>query len=251
LGAAAIWYALTSGQVLTAAWNWPSFLLVIGGTAASTFVTFPFEVLKNVPKSFFLTFFPQKKLSPNAVIERLCKLAEIAHIKGIDALPEQLAPQDNHFLKSGVEMLLNEWSEENIKESMERDLESVLERHQEVQKVFATAGGYAPVYGLMGTLIGMLAVLRDLGNTKAMGMGMMVAILTTFYGIVFSNFILLPVAGKLETLSAREILIKQIIMIGVLSIKKDESPLVLRNKAEKYLAEHIRQERIKASAKKE
>ena len=245
LGVAAIGYSLTSGQVLNVAWNLPSFLLVIGGTFASTLLTFPFGVLKNIPKSFLLTFFPQKKMSSNAVIDRLCKLSDIALTKGIDALPEKITAKDNHFLKSGIDMLLNDWGEKSIKESMEKDLDFILDRHQEIQKVFASAGGYAPVYGLMGTLIGILTVLRDLGNPKAMGLGMMVAILTTFYGIVFANLILLPAAGKLGVLSSQELLTKQIILIGVLSIKKEESSFVLRSKAEKYISKCIRKKALK------
>jgi chemotaxis protein MotA len=139
-------------------------------------------------------------------------------------------------------MLLNDWDEQDLKDSMEKEMESTLERHQQVQKAFASAGGYAPVYGLLGTLVGVLGVLRYLGDPAAMGNGMTVAIVTTFYGIFIANFVALPTAGKLESYSNQELLLKQLILIAVLSIKKEEYPYMLRNKLEKHVAHSQRKE---------
>jgi chemotaxis protein MotA len=118
----------------------------------------------------------------------------------------------------------------------------MFDRHQMVQKAFASAGGYAPVYGLLGTLVGVLGVLRYLGDPTAMGSSMSVAIITTFYGIFIANFIALPTAGKLEAYSSQELLIKQLIMIAILSMKHEEYPFMLRQKLEKHLAQNLRKE---------
>ena len=139
-------------------------------------------------------------------------------------------------------MILGEWSEEAIRESMETDMAFTLERHQQVQKAFIAAGGYGPVYGLLGTLVGILGVLRFLDSPKAMGAAMTVAIVTTFYGIFIANFLALPTAGKLESYSNKELLGKQLILIGVLAFKKEETALTLRSKLEKHVAAHLRKE---------
>lgn len=241
LGVGCVWYAMAAGNILGLLWNLPSFILVVGGTIASTLMTFPFEVMKDAPRSLFLTFFPQKLNKPQAVIDRLCELAGAVKSKGVDFLAESIA-KDDKFLKSGVKMILSEWTEDAIRESMEKDMEFTLERHQQVQKAFAAAGGYGPVYGLLGTLVGILGVLRYLDNPKAMGAAMTVAIVTTFYGIFIANFIALPTAGKLENYSNKELLGKQLILIGLLAFKKEETPLVLRRKLEKHVAAHLRKE---------
>jgi len=241
MGVGCVWYAMAAGDILGLLWDKPSFILVAGGTIASTLMTFPLDVMKDVPKSLLLTFFPPKLAKPRAVIERLCELSKTVKVKGIDSLTEATA-KDDKFLKSGVKMLLNEWHEDDIKEALEKDMEFTLDRHLQVQKAFAAAGGYGPVYGLLGTLVGLLGVLRYLDSPKAMGAAMTVAIVTTFYGIFVANFIALPTAGKLENYSAKEILGKQLTLIGLLSFKKEENPVNLRRKLEKHLAAKLRKE---------
>lgn len=241
LGVGCVWYAMAAGDIMGLLWDLPSFILVVGGTIASTMMTFPFDVMKDVPRSFALTFFPQKRLSTDRIISRLCELAELVKARGVDALSENTA-KDDKFIRSGVKLILSEWEEDAIKESLEKDMEFTLERHQQVQKAFAAAGGYGPVYGLLGTLVGILGVLRYLDSPKAMGAAMTVAIVTTFYGIFIANFVALPTAGKLENYSNRELLGKQLMLIGLLSFKKEETPLVLRRKLEKHVAAHLRKE---------
>lgn len=241
LGVGCVWYSMAAGDIMGLLWDKPSFILVVGGTVASTLMTFPLDVMKDTPRSLFLTFFPQRITKPRAVIERLCELAASVKAKGVDSLAEDTV-KDDKFLKAGVKLILSEWDEETIKETMEKDMEFMMERHQQVQKAFAAAGGYGPVYGLLGTLIGILGVLRYLDSPKAMGAAMTVAIVTTFYGIFVANFIALPTAGKLENYSNKELLGKQLILLGLLAFKKEETPLVLRRKLEKHVAAHLRKE---------
>ena len=239
LGVGCVWYAMAAGDIMSLLWDLPSFILVVGGTIASTMMTFPLDVIKDVPRSLLLTFFPRKITAPKKVIARICALAEVVKSHGVDGLTEATA-KDDKFLRSGVKMILGEWEEGEIRESLEKDMEFTLERHLQVQKAFAAAGGYGPVYGLLGTLVGILGVLRYLDSPKAMGAAMTVAIVTTFYGIFIANFIALPTAGKLENYSAKELLVKQLMLIGILGFKKEETPVMLRRKLEKHLALHQR-----------
>ncbi|MDO8806121.1 MAG: MotA/TolQ/ExbB proton channel family protein [Elusimicrobiota bacterium] len=241
MGVGCVWYAMAAGDIMSLLWDKPSFILVVGGTIASTMMTFPLDVMKDVPSSLLLTFFPKKVTRPLLVISRLCEIAKTVKTKGVDSLTESTA-KDDKFLRSGVKLILSEWHEDDIKDSLEKDMEFTLERHQQVQKAFAAMGGYGPVYGLLGTLVGILGVLRFLDNPKAMGAAMTVAIVTTFYGIFMANFIALPTAGKLESYSDKELLGKQLMLIGLLSFKKEETPLVLRRKLEKFVAARLRKD---------
>lgn len=241
MGVGCVWYCMAVGDILGLLWDKPSFILVVGGTIASTMMTFPLDVMKDTPRTLFLTFFPPKLTKPRALIERLCQIAGEVKSKGVDSLTEA-TKKDDKFLRDGVKLILSEWEEDDIKDTMETDMGFMMERHQQVQKAFAAAGGYGPVYGLLGTLIGILGVLRYLDSPKAMGAAMTVAIVTTFYGIFVANFIALPTAGKLENYSNKEVLGKQLILIGLLAFKKEETPLVLRRKLEKHLATHLRKE---------
>ena len=137
-------------------------------------------------------------------------------------------------------MLLNDWSDVEIKESLEEGVNGMIERHTQIQKAFLSMGGYAPVYGLLGTLVGVLGVLRYLGDPAAMGAAMTVAIVTTFYGIFFANFIGIPIAGKLESYSNYEIRTKTLILNGIVSIKKEMYPYLIREKLEKTISESNR-----------
>jgi chemotaxis protein MotA len=251
LGVGCVWYTMASGQILNILWDLPSFILVIGGTIASTLMTYPLDVMKKAPRTLIMTFFPKKRHSPHAIIDRICSMSEISVTRGIDVLPEELHEDDDDFLRAGVRMLINDWSADDIQTSMDREMGSMLERHQSVQKAFASAGGYAPTYGLLGTLVGVLGVLRYLGDPTAMGKSMTVAIITTFYGIFLANFICLPTAGKLESYSNKELLNKQLVLIGILAMKREEHANVIRQKLEQHLSQSLRRENSKESAVKE
>jgi chemotaxis protein MotA len=194
MGLACVAYILVDGQILNILMDKAALVFVLGGTFASTMMTYPFRIFRKIPTGYKLLLFPPKFIPVEAAVTRMCDLAEVAHLRGIDALPERLLATDLDFLRSGVRMLMNEWTEEDIIKHLEQDMQGTIDRHAEVQRMFESMGTYAPIYGLLGTLIGVLGLLRFLGDPKGMGNAMAKAI-TTFYGIFFANFFALPVAG--------------------------------------------------------
>lgn len=245
IGAAAVYYTMAVGGILSILFNKVAFILVFGGTLGSTLITYPWKIIKHLPKSFLLVFFPPKQLSFDKTIEKLTKLANIATSRGIDELHSELDNIEDDFLISGVGMLLENIDDEVLKENMERDILSSAQRHQRVITAFRSMGSYSPVFGLLGTLIGIVQVLRNLSDPTTMGSAMSVAITTTFYGIFGANFIFLPAAGKLEIYSTDELILKELQMIGILSIKKQTLPVLMRRKLEKFLSKKIRESRNK------
>lgn len=239
IGLVAVGIILVDAQIINILLDKSSLIFVLGGTFASTLMTYPWRVFKKIPTGFKLLMFPPRHIEAKVIVDRMHELATVAHQRGIDALPEMLKPGDMDFIKNGVRMLMDEWTIDDINSHLELDMQGTADRHAQIQRLFEAMATYAPVYGLLGTLIGVLGLLRFLGDPKGMGNAMAKAI-TTFYGIFFANFIALPVAGKLEVYTAHEMLLKRVITEGILCIKQETNPNMVMRKLEMILAQSVR-----------
>jgi len=239
IGLTAVGFILVDAQIINILLDEASLFFVVGGTFASTLMTYPWRVFVKIPTGFKLLLFPPKFIPAKAVVDRMQELAVLAHQQGIDALPDKMKATDMDFIKSGVRMLMDEWTVEDITIHLELDMQSTADRHSQIQRLFEAMATYAPVYGLLGTLIGVLGLLRFLGDPKGMGNAMAKAI-TTFYGIFFANFIALPVAGKLEVYTAHEMLLKRVVTEGIVCIKQEVDPITIKRKLEMILAQSAR-----------
>ena len=239
VGLTAVGIILVDAQIINILLDKASLFFVLGGTFSSTLMTYPWRVFVKIPTGFKLLMFPPKFIPAKVVVDRMHELSVIAHQRGIDALPEQMKPADMDFIKNGVRMLMDEWTVDDISEHLEMDMQATSDRHSQIQRLFEAMATYAPVYGLLGTLIGVLGLLRFLGDPKGMGNAMAKAI-TTFYGIFFANFIALPVAGKLEVYTAHEMLLKKVITEGIVCIKQEVNPITVKRKLEMILAQSVR-----------
>ncbi len=242
MGLSAVSYILVDAEIINILLDKASLAFVVGGTFSSTLMTYPWRVFRKIPKGFKLLMFPPKHIEADVIVNRMHELSIVAHQRGIDALPEQLKKTDMDFIRNGVRMLMNEWTVEDIGRHLETDMQGTIDRHGQIQRMFETMATYAPVYGLLGTLIGVLGLLRFLGDPKGMGNAMAKAI-TTFYGIFFANFIALPVAGKLEVYTSHEMLLKRVITEGILCIKQEVNPNTVLEKLEMILAQSVRKKR--------
>jgi len=239
IGLVAVTLILIDAQILNILLDEASLIFVLGGTFASTLMTYPWRVFKKIPTGFKLLMFPPKHIEAAVIVNRMHELATVSHQRGVDALPELMKKDDMPFIKSGVNMLVNDWTADDIATHLEIDMQGTSDRHAQIQRLFEAMATYAPVYGLLGTLIGVLGLLRFLGDPKGMGNAMAKAI-TTFYGIFFANFIALPVAGKLEVYTAHEMLLKRVITEGIICMKQEVNPNTVRLKLEMILAQSVR-----------
>ncbi len=239
IGLTAVGVILVDAQIINILLDESSLIFVLGGTFASTLMTYPWRVFKKIPLGFKLLMFPPKHIEAKVIVDRMHELSVVAHQRGIDALPEQMKPDDMPFIKNGVRMLMDEWTAEDITNHLELDMQGTSDRHAQIQRLFEAMATYAPVYGLLGTLIGVLGLLRFLGDPKGMGNAMAKAI-TTFYGIFFANFIALPVAGKLEVYTSHEMLLKSVVTEGIVCIKQEVNPNTVLRKLEMILAQSVR-----------
>ncbi|HAM38868.1 MAG TPA: motility protein A [Elusimicrobia bacterium] len=241
IGLGAVYLVMNQGGILNLLFDKYAAILVFGGTFGATMISVPFEQLKTALRASFFVLFPSSiKQKPELTINTLIGFCEKAKRSGIDSLQEDIAKIDDRFLKEGIQLLIDGLSPDLLRENLETEIIFIRKRHMANASVFRTMGTYAPIFGLLGTLIGVVQVLKNLADPKTMGASMAIAVTTTFYGIFSTNFIFLPLGSKLNALSEAEVLTKEVMIEGILSIQAGDIPLILRRKLEAYLAHKMR-----------
>ncbi len=233
-GSGLIIWAILSGSSVRAFLDYPSVAIVIGGSTAAALISFPlgnvFKVL-SVVKHALLT----KARDPRDLIKELVRYAEIARRDGILSLENSTRDIDDAFLVSGIQMAVDGTDPELIEQIMISELEAIEQRHADGKSLFDNIGKYAPAFGMIGTLIGLVKMLQSMDDPSKIGAGMAVALLTTLYGALIANLIALPIAEKLARRSAEELLIKSIILRGVMAIQSGDNPRVVEQKLKTFL----------------
>ncbi len=231
---------LGNGQITTFI-HIPSMMIVLGGTGAAIFVNFAmkevFGVMKVVRKVF-----TADDHSGIDTIEMFEELAKRARREGILAIDKYLSKVEDEYMKSGLEMAVDGTEPEAIRDIMESELNYLIERHKKGQQIFTSLGTFAPAFGMIGTLIGLINMLKGLEDPSSLGEGMSVALITTFYGAFMANLLFLPIAGKLKIRSDKEVIHKELVIEGVLAIQMGEHPKNLVRKLLNFLPPNIRKE---------
>ena len=217
----------------------PSTLIVLGGTIASGLIAVK---LKNFIVSFKavgVTFSPPV-LDPAAAIDTIVQLANTARKEGVLALEESAANMGDQFLKKGVMLIVDGTDPELVKGIMETELGYTDERHSSVAAFFENLATYAPSWGMIGTMIGLILMLGDMQDPDTLGPMMSIALITTFYGCILANFLFNPIASKLRDISKEEILFRTVMVEGMLSIQAGENPRIIEEKLKSFLAPALR-----------
>jgi len=240
-GAATVYYVMVDGNILEMMFNHVAFILVFGGTLSSTLIAYPIDILKHVfPSLRFMFIKPKDPDKYRAdLIDQLTKFSERGRRQSIQSLSSEIPSVEDKFLAYGVQMLVDGMEYEVIKDNMEKEMLLERQYHGKVSGVFRTMATLAPIFGLLGTLIGVVQVLRNLSDPSSMGEAMAIAITTTFYGIFGANFLFLPAAIKLTERSENAALNQEIVIEGVLSIHKGDLPSITRKKLNAFLISHL------------
>jgi chemotaxis protein MotA len=215
--------------------NVPAMMITIGGSFAAVLINYPLpkvvSTLRVVRKAF-----AHKGDDHLQLFQKMSEFATRARRDGILALEDEIESLDEEFIKKGFQLAVDGNSAEIIRQVLTQDIDSMLERHAVGQGMFKALGNYAPAFGMIGTLIGLVQMLRTLDDPSTIGAGMAVALLTTLYGALVANLIALPIAGKLEQRSEEEVSMKQMSLEGILAIQEGNSPRVVQEKLRSYLA---------------
>jgi chemotaxis protein MotA len=219
--------------------NAPSLMIVGGGTMGATLLAYPladvlgvFRVVKNV--------FMHKSQVVGELIPLISDFAKKARQEGILSFESQLDQIEDPFLVQGIQMAIDGMESSAIEDVMTTEIIYLEERHRLGSEIFSTMGTFAPAVGMLGTIIGLVQMLMQMADPSQIGAPMAVALLTTFYGTLLANLVFLPIAGKLKTRSKQEILVKQLVLEGVISIQSGDNYRVVEQKLKAFIAPKAR-----------
>lgn len=234
--------------------NAPAIMITLGGTLAAIFISFPLPEVFRVARSS-LQIFRKDIEKPLWVIAIVVRMAFKARQQSLLSLEKDFSTVKNRFLKIGLEMVIDGHNGETIRDVLETEADFVQIRHRGGAHIFKTAGKFAPAFGLIGTLIGLVSMLQNLGGgggdaAQQVGSGMAVALITTFYGAMMANLFFFPVAEKLGSRSGDEMLTIRIIIEGVLMIQSGVNPRMIETKLNSFLPPHLRGKHFERQLKK-
>ena len=218
--------------------NIPGLMIVVGGTAAATLITFPFRDVVSAFRSAYHVF-SIPKLDPNLVVHNMVELCNLSRRKGLIELSK--IKTSSAFLKKAATLISDGATEDQIRRTLEIEISTLKIRHFVVQDVFKKMGTYAPAFGMLGTLIGLVQMLANLQDPETIGPAMAVAILTTFYGSFLSSLFFLPIAGKLKARTMADIMNLEIMFEGAVSILENNNPLMVYEKLSSYIPRSYRE----------
>ena len=241
------------------AWFWSlnSFIIVLGGTIAASMVNYPiknilglFSVVKNV--------FSSDENDYQGIIEEIVEKGEKARKNGVLSLEADLKSIESTFLRNGIELAINERDPARLRNYLNLELSNIQKRHKMGQEIFFYLGSYAPAFGMLGTVMGLIVMMNNFsgGNSADVSSidfdvaqkfaqllgGMGLALITTFYGVLLSNLVFLPIGGKLTRKSQEEMMLKSIVVEGIISIHSKEHPILMREKLMTFVPQSSRQD---------
>jgi chemotaxis protein MotA len=223
----------------------PSMCITIGGMLCATLIHFSlsqFLSIFTVIKKTIISKIP----SQSELIQKMVNFAAINRRDGALALEQEIPNLDNSFFIKGIQLLVDGRDSEQIRDFMTVEVQYLQDRHSTGKKILEFMGAAAPAFGMIGTLIGLVQMLRSLDSPDAIGGGMAVALLTTFYGALIANLVFIPLAGKLGIYSKAEATIIEMIVEGVCSIADGDNPTVVREKMQAFISQSRREE-VKAT----
>jgi len=235
-GAVGILFAGFAGNQLSSSLiNMHGVIVVIGGTVIATLINTPLKYITRAFSELGWIFRENDEAAPEKIIPLLVGLAEQSRMRGLTALKEADPLVAKGFLNRAATAAL-EYNDYNfVRQVLEQEINQSLDDMNEVTNVYRTMGVMAPMFGLLGTLIGIVEVLKDLANPESVGPAMAVAITSAFYGIFFANMVCVPVAGKMRAKVWMEMRMKSMILEGILEIMKGSMPLVVERRLQSFL----------------
>jgi chemotaxis protein MotA len=210
-------------------------MIVLGGTLGAVMVTTPLAVLMRAAKRLLLVFFEQTQ-PMSATLDDIIEYAGQARKKGIVSLEQQASAIQDPFLRKALNLAVDGIEMNQIRSIMELDISMVEQRGEEEAKVFEAAGGYSPTVGIIGAVLGLIQVMKNLSNIDEVGRGIAVAFVATVYGVAVANLFFLPAASKLKARVKATVQCRELMLEGVLSIVEGLNPKLIRTKLEAFVS---------------
>jgi len=214
-----------------------AFFIVVGGTLCASFLNFNYETIKKAFKNAREIFYKQENKTMK-VVDDIIQLAYFARKNGILALQGILDRVEDPFLSRGLQLTIDMNNPQLLYDVLSAEISYEEEEELISSRVFEALGGYAPTFGVVGAVLGLIKVMSNLKDLDLLGSGIATAFVATLYGVGFANLVLLPIAGNLKQKTREKILLKEVILQGILSIQMQENPAVIEEKLVGYLKFH-------------
>lgn len=230
--------------------NMPAIMITVGGTLAATIIRYPIPMVVGaigvVKKSVFVKIGVAEE-----IIKHLVEYCKISRREGLLGLEKEIEKINDQFMVKAIRLLVDGSDSDTLRGILGTEIDNVRQRHVTGKGIVEFAGTIFPAFGMIGTVLGLIAMMRKLDDPSHIGEAMAVAFIATFYGVTFSNLVLLPLGGRLDTLSKKEIFLKEIIMEGVVSIQKGDSPMITEDKLKSFLQPKMASQLSASSKEKE
>ena len=244
---------LNSGGKLFWFFSFNSILIVVGGTLAATMVNLPLKAVKNL-FNILKNVFKGEDYDYVGIINEIVEKAQKARKDGLLSLEADLTNMREGFFKNGIELAINERESSRLRTFLNLEMNNITSRHIAGQELFLYMGSYAPAFGMLGTVLGLIVMMNNFAGSgeevsasydvsekfAQLLSGMGLALITTFYGVFMANMIFLPIGGKLKRKSENEMMLKNIVVEGIISIHAREHPLLIKEKLMTFVPHSLR-----------
>ena len=244
---------LQSGGKLFWFFSFNSILIVLGGTLAATMVNLPLKAVRNI-FNILKNVFKGEVYDYVGIINEIVEKAQKARKDGLLSLEADLPNMREGFFKNGIELAINERESSRLRTFLNLEMNNIASRHIAGQELFLYMGSYAPAFGMLGTVLGLIVMMNNFAGSgeevsasydvsekfAQLLSGMGLALITTFYGVFMANMIFLPIGGKLKRISENEMMLKNIVVEGIISIHAREHPLLIKEKLMTFVPHSLR-----------
>ena len=227
-------YGILSGGTLASFIDVGSLAITVGGTFAAIFIAYPLSEVKKIP-TFIALAMKEDVISKVDIIEMFSDFSKKARREGLLSLEDSMADVEDKFLKKGMQMVIDGVEPENIKDILELEIQKIEDRHRIGSSMFNKLATFAPGFGMIGTLIGLINMLVKLDDPSTISSGMATALITTLYGSLIANVLFLPIANKLNHKTEIEIEAKELMIEGILAVQSGVNPRIIEETLITYL----------------
>lgn len=230
--------------------RYEAFILVFGGTTAATMISFPMKTFVRGIRTGFGMAFTEPQYHEHEIIANLVTFAEKARREGLLALENEAAELDDEFMRKGIQLVIDGRDADIIRKILETEVLFVQERNAKAESVLMTMGGFSPTLGIIGTVLGLIAMLKGLGDTSGgnvagtIGIATAQAFVATFFGIALANLLWLPLGSKVKERNGQLLLLREIMIEGILSIQAGDNPRLLEEKLHAFLDPNERETEV-------
>ncbi len=230
--------------------RYEAFILVFGGTIAATMISFPMKTFTRGLRTGFAMAFTEPQYHEHEIIANLVTFAEKARREGLLALENEAAELDDEFMRKGIQLVIDGRDADIIRKILETEVLFVQERNAKAEAVLMTMGGFSPTLGIIGTVLGLIAMLKGLGDTAGgnvtgkIGIATAQAFVATFFGISLANLLWLPLGAKVKERNGQLLLLREIMIEGILSIQAGDNPRLLEEKLHAFLDPNERETEV-------